>query len=316
MTATSTTTATCTKAELLKEAERIRAWTYDSYAAMRPRYVEQFGFPTRLSSDAIHCIQKWIDTDTAWCQFSNTDEDFANVTLTVCEKMKKAAALASEGDKGDPAKILVWFARDPDEVDAKIRSNHALCSLEKEELDRGWRSGPVVRALAMIYSLLDQMISVLPERCRQYRNNNNNGNDHDHFHDAMTFDVQLLELLKKVDGTAAKAPEALSAIASLLDILGDGMTVMINAIDYLWGTTADDKGERLANEAQNLVDGLMGTLGRNRHRMRLWVALQNGKGDGVYRETGYSKMQNFRIKPIAGKLSGRLGHALTELRFH
>ncbi|KAF3026841.1 hypothetical protein E8E14_015009 [Neopestalotiopsis sp. 37M] len=295
MTATSTTTATCTKDELLKEAERIRAWTYDSYAAMRPRYVEQFGFPTRLSSDAIHCIQKWIDTDTAWYE--------------------KAAALASEGDKGDPAKILVWFARDPDEVDAKMRSNHALCSLEKEELDRGWRSGPVVRALAMIYSLLDQMISVLPERCRQNRNNNN-GNDHDHFHDAMTFDVQLLELLKKVDGTAAKAPEALSAIASLLDILGDGMTVMINAIDYLWGTTADDKGERLANEAQNLVDGLMGTLGRNRHRMRLWVAMQNGKGDGVYRETGYGKMQNFRIKPIAGKLSGRLGRPLTELRFH
>ncbi|ETS83361.1 hypothetical protein PFICI_05237 [Pestalotiopsis fici W106-1] len=303
---TTSTTRTCTKAELLEAAGKIRGWTCEKYGSMNPRHVEQYGFPTRLSSDAINCIQNWIDTDTAWCHFQGTSLDFANVTLTVCEKMKKAATATGN----DPAKVLVWFTGDPDCVDAKLLSSSYDLFVDdnKEEKQQQQRkSGPEIRVLALVYSLLDQMISALPDHCQ-------NGD----LHDAI-FDAEVLESIQKIDGTAATAPLALSAVAQLLNILGDGVTVMINAVDHIW-TSSDNDGDeddddQMPRKSQNILDGLMSALGHNRHRMRLWVSYYNGRGRSVYRETGYSKKHNFRFQSIAGKLIVNLGHPLTELRF-
>ncbi|KAI0177763.1 hypothetical protein BJ166DRAFT_507817 [Pestalotiopsis sp. NC0098] len=285
----------CTRAELIEAVARLRPWTHNKYGDMNPKHVEAYGFPTRLSSEAMRSIQKWIDTPTALCRFYGTDHDFANATLTVCEKIQSSGRV-------DPNKVVCYFPHREDFATAV-------------KLKDGTTRGPEVFVLAMVYSLIIQMVEMLPERCCAGRPATK-GHDH-----VSTYDYKLLGHIKLIDGTEATAQSALDAVAHLLGVLGNGLTVMVSALDSLYNPDSD------YGRSRKILDRVSSTLEvvARTNRIRVWLSYTE-KGECEYRDRAaedgsgpdnvrFSMRQYFKVKSVAGKLITNMGHPLTELRF-
>ncbi|KAK9778299.1 hypothetical protein SCAR479_04701 [Seiridium cardinale] len=252
----------CTKDDLVKETQRIARWTHSRYAEYKPHHVQKYDIDYELSSKAKKNIQSWIHTDTAWCQFRGIDNDFWKVSLAVFERL---AAV-------EPKRRVAFFCR-----------NYPFVKGSTNIKDR--ETGKDVGALALLYSMIDQMVTALSDE------------------EGAQFEASLLTHLKHIDGTKNTYQDALDGISHLLVLIGDGLVVLIDHIDALYQDDDDDM-------SNTMLSRLMGMLGGNQHRMRLWVSYYQ-PGQSIYRDHGFSVGNLFSVKP---KLLRRK-HALKSLDF-
>ncbi|KAH6660775.1 hypothetical protein BKA67DRAFT_530861 [Truncatella angustata] len=253
----------CKKGDLRLEAQRLEKWTYDQFAEYQHQHLRNDGYEYDLSTKAKNYIQRWIDIDTASCHFQGVDEDFWKVSLTVYEKMRSVPE----------TKRVAFFCRENDFVE------------KNTSMDDRAVTGKEIGTLALMYSLIVQMIDLLP------------GSDN------AQFEASLLAHLKRIDGSKCTCQDGLDAITHLLALLGNDMVIIIDHVDAL-------ETDNSAREANAIWTTLKAKLGAHFFKTRTWYSYYR-QGASCYQDVGYSKKEQFSVGP--GILHRK--HSLKELDF-
>lgn len=266
--------ATCTKQDLQKEAKRLAEWTTDKYTGYRPGNIYR-DFPEyHISSKAKRHFQSWIDTATASCQIMGADPGFEDVTHAVYVMMDRFWRNLERA---------AFFCRGPAYFAAETQT-------------QGREVGREVGALALIYSIVIQLVDALPQ-----------ADEGEEKKEEEKFGAFVLQHLRDIDGTTKTAQAAFDTIAHLLEHMGGGkqkresktrsLAILINEVDALYTVTPADGEAPVVDEgSRKLVNQLLAVLASSPSPLRLWVTYRL-PGESVYREAGYDKGEHFAVKP-------------------